>query len=164
GLWSSLETTGTDGQWQACGLVEEADASGFDVRFEGRRLGRARLAAAGEHNRDNALAVIAAARHAGVDPALAIDALGSFPGVRRRLETRGEADGVIVIDDFAHHPTAIATTIAGLRARMGGSGRILAVLEPRSHTMKLGVMRAALAGSLADADLAFCYAGSLDWS
>ncbi|MCO5119803.1 MAG: UDP-N-acetylmuramate:L-alanyl-gamma-D-glutamyl-meso-diaminopimelate ligase [Burkholderiaceae bacterium] len=164
GLWSALETTGAGGQWQVDDLVEEADASGFDVLFEGRRLGRARLAAAGEHNRANALAVIAAARHAGVDPALAIEALASFPGVRRRLEIRGEADGVTVIDDFAHHPTAIATTIAGLRARMGGAGRILAVLEPRSNTMKLGVMRAALAGSLADADLSFCYAGSLDWS
>ncbi len=164
GLWSALETTGPGGQWQARDLVERPDASEFEVCFEGRGLGRVRLAAAGEHNRANALAVVAAARHAGVEPSVAIEALSSFPGVRRRLETRGEVGGIGVIDDFAHHPTAIATTIAGLRARMGGEGRILAVLEPRSNTMKLGVMRSALAGSLADADLVFCYAGGIDWS
>jgi UDP-N-acetylmuramate: L-alanyl-gamma-D-glutamyl-meso-diaminopimelate ligase len=164
GLWSALQTTGPGGQWEARDLVEEPEASEFDVCFEGSRIGRARLAAAGEHNRANALAVIAAARHAGVDPVAAIEALSSFPGVRRRLETRGEVGGISVIDDFAHHPTAIATTIAGLRARMRDAGRILAVLEPRSNTMKLGVMRSALAGSLADADLAFCYAGGIDWS
>ena len=108
----------------------------------------------GEHNRLNAVAAIAAARHTGVPPAQAIESLARFENVKRRMETRGVANGVTVIDDFAHHPTAIATTVAGLRRKVGG-GRILAVLEPRSNTMKLGTMKAALAASLSEADLVF---------
>lgn len=110
----------------------------------------------GEHNRLNALAAIAAARHVGVPPALAIEALGKFVSVKRRMEVRGVVNGVTVYDDFAHHPTAIATTVAGLRKKIGAA-RILAVLEPRSNTMKLGTMKEALPGSLADADLVFGY-------
>ena len=116
----------------------------------------------GRHNRLNALAAIAAARHVGVPPARAIDALAEFEGIKRRLETRGVASGVTVYDDFAHHPTAIATTVDGLRHAVG-SQRILAVLEPRSNTMKLGAVKDALPGSLARADLTFCYAGKLGW-
>jgi UDP-N-acetylmuramate: L-alanyl-gamma-D-glutamyl-meso-diaminopimelate ligase len=116
----------------------------------------------GEHNRMNALAAIAAARHAGVPAAGAVDALGQFRNVKRRMEIRGTVREVTVYDDFAHHPTAIATTLAGLR-RKAGSARIIAVIEPRSNTMKLGVMKQALPGSLSDADLVFCYGGGLGW-
>jgi UDP-N-acetylmuramate: L-alanyl-gamma-D-glutamyl-meso-diaminopimelate ligase len=110
----------------------------------------------------NALAAIAAARHAGVEPRQAIESLASFGGVRRRLERRGEARGTVVYDDFAHHPTAIRTTLEGLRARVGDA-RILAVLEPRSNTMRLGTMKDRLAGSLEVADRAFVYAADLGW-
>lgn len=104
----------------------------------------------------NALAAIAAAGHVGVAPADAVAALSRFAGVKRRMELRGTVDGVRIYDDFAHHPTAIATTLAGLRARVAGE-RILAVLEPRSNTMKLGAMKALLPDSLRDADLVFCF-------
>ena len=116
----------------------------------------------GEHNRLNAVAAIAAARHAGVAVRDAIAALGRFDNVKRRMEVKGVAGGVTVYDDFAHHPTAIATTVAGLRARVGAA-RILAVLEPRSNTMKLGTMKAELPGSLKDADRVYGYAGGLGW-
>ncbi len=104
----------------------------------------------------NALAAIAAARHVGVPPQQAIASLQRFDNVKRRMEVRGAVNGIVVYDDFAHHPTAIATTVAGLRKKVG-SARILAVLEPRSNTMKLGSMKEALPGSLADADLIFGY-------
>jgi len=116
----------------------------------------------GEHNRLNALAAIAAARHAGVAPAVAIEALGRFQGVKRRMEVRGQVNGITVYDDFAHHPTAFETTIAGLRKR-AGRGRVIAVFEPRSNTMKLGTMQALLASSLTGADAVFCYAKGLGW-
>ena len=120
-------------------------------------VGELTLPLAGDHNRSNAVAALAAALHCGVEPAQALAALSVFAGVRRRLENRGCIDGVTVYDDFAHHPTAIATTLAGLRRRVGG-GRILALLEPRSNTMKLGAMQALIAGSLQEADLVFCHA------
>jgi UDP-N-acetylmuramate: L-alanyl-gamma-D-glutamyl-meso-diaminopimelate ligase len=116
----------------------------------------------GEHNRMNALAALAAARHAGVPVALGLEALGLFKNVKRRMEVKGVVNGITVYDDFAHHPTAIDTTVAGLRHKVG-TARILAVLEPRSNTMKLGVMKDALPGSLKDADLVFCYSGNLGW-
>jgi UDP-N-acetylmuramate: L-alanyl-gamma-D-glutamyl-meso-diaminopimelate ligase len=116
----------------------------------------------GEHNRSNALATIAAARHAGVPVAAGIEGLGRFRNVRRRLEVRGSVNGITVYDDFAHHPTAIETTVAGLRSKVGNA-RILAVLEPRSNTMKLGVMKDSLAPSLAGADRVFCYTGGVGW-
>jgi UDP-N-acetylmuramate: L-alanyl-gamma-D-glutamyl-meso-diaminopimelate ligase len=116
----------------------------------------------GRHNRLNALAALAAARHAGVPVSAGLAALAEFHGIRRRLEVRGTVGGVTVYDDFAHHPTAIATTIDGLR-RAVGRARILAVLEPRSNTMKLGAMKDALSGSLAGADRTFCYAANLGW-
>jgi len=116
----------------------------------------------GEHNRMNALAAIAAARHAGVPAQVAIEALSGFENVKRRMEVRGVVNGITVYDDFAHHPTAIETTLAGLRQKVGDA-RILAVLEPRSNTMKLGVMKDALPASLQAADRVFCYGANLGW-
>jgi UDP-N-acetylmuramate: L-alanyl-gamma-D-glutamyl-meso-diaminopimelate ligase len=110
----------------------------------------------------NALATIAAARHAGVAIATSIAALTEFKNVKRRMELRGVENQISVYDDFAHHPTAIETTVAGLRAKVG-KARILAVLEPRSNTMKLGVMKSALPASLQQADLVFCYQANLGW-
>ena len=153
GCWSRLEYFGADAQWQA-GAVNAEGA--FDVTCSGTVMGRVEWDLMGTHNRMNALAAIAAARTVGVNPANAIAALAGFRNVKRRMEVRGAVRGITVYDDFAHHPTAIETTIAGLRARVGQS-RILAVLEPRSNTMKLGTMKAALPGSLAGADLVFGY-------
>jgi len=136
--------------------------STFDVLLGNALQGRVEWSLQGEHNRMNALAAIAAARHVGVPSKDACAALGRFENVKRRMELRGEINGVKIFDDFAHHPTAIATTLAGLRAGVGRA-RILAVLEPRSNTMKLGVMKALLADSLKDADRVFCYSGGLDW-
>jgi UDP-N-acetylmuramate: L-alanyl-gamma-D-glutamyl-meso-diaminopimelate ligase len=116
----------------------------------------------GTYNQLNALAAVAAARHVGVPVRESLAALAVFRGVKRRMELRGTVGGVTVYDDFAHHPTAIAVTLEGLRRRVG-ERRILAVLEPRSNTMKLGTMKAALPASLAEADLVFCYAGNLAW-
>ena len=141
-------------------MAEVAADGSFDVLLNGEKVGHVAWDIIGEHNRMNALAVIAAARHAGVDIATACEALGAFKNVKRRMETKGEVNGVTVYDDFAHHPTAITTTVAGLRQKVGAA-RILAVLEPRSNTMKLGTMKAALPESLQEADQVFCYA--IDW-
>ncbi len=162
GLWSARDDFDGPHGWHAAQPAETADASEFTLMRGARRIGRCRLPLAGAHNRSNALAAIAAAEHAGVAPERAIEALERFGGVARRLEVRGTVGDVTVIDDFAHHPTAIATTIEGLRARIGRS-RILAVLEPRSNTMKLGTMKALLPGSLSGADEVFCYRGGIDW-
>ncbi|WIM04861.1 MAG: UDP-N-acetylmuramate:L-alanyl-gamma-D-glutamyl-meso-diaminopimelate ligase [Candidatus Nitricoxidivorans perseverans] len=160
GCWTPVERFDAADGWQA----GEPDASGeFEVSLGEAALGRTRLDLPGAHNRANALAALAAARHAGVPVETGLAALRTFRGVKRRLEVRGTVNGVTVIDDFAHHPTAIAATIEGLRSRVG-SARILAVLEPRSNTMKLGAMKAQLPGSLAGADLVFCYGGGLGWS
>ncbi len=134
----------------------------FDVHESGQCIGRVEWSVSGEHNVQNALAVIAAARHVGVSPAVACEALGRFAGVKRRMELKGQVRGVRVLDDFAHHPTAIQTTIAGLKKTMT-QGRVLAVFEPRSNTMKLGTMRDALPGSLQEADLVYCYTQGLTW-
>lgn len=154
GCWSETEWFGAadDSGWS---MQAHADDR-FDVLFYGALQGTVHWSLSGEHNRLNAVAAIAAARHAGVPPAQAIASLSRFENVRRRMETRGVANGVAVIDDFAHHPTAITTTVAGLRSKVG-SARILAVLEPRSNTMKLGTMKEALAASLTQADLVFGY-------
>jgi len=132
------------------------------VSYAGKVAGRTRLSLPGVHNRANAMAALAAAHHAGVPTDLALAATASFQGVKRRLEVRGTVRGVTVYDDFAHHPTAIAATIEGLRGRVGQQ-RIIAVLEPRSNTMKLGSMKAQSPNSLADADAVFCYARQLGW-
>ena len=159
GCWSEVERFGVQGGWQT---LPAEDGVPVDERFavyhNGERVGVVEWQVQGEHNRMNALAAIAAARHVGVPPAQAAKSLASFRNVKRRMEVRGSVDGVTVYDDFAHHPTAIDTTVAGLRARVGRDNtRILAVLEPRSNTMKLGVMKAQLPASLADADLVFGY-------
>jgi UDP-N-acetylmuramate: L-alanyl-gamma-D-glutamyl-meso-diaminopimelate ligase len=159
GCWTPVEQFGTDADWQA------SNASGdgsFDVLYQGQLQGRVTWNLMGEHNRMNALACIAAARHAGVAVATSIEALGAFKNVKRRMETKGVVNQITVYDDFAHHPTAIETTVAGLRHKVG-KARILAVLEPRSNTMKLGVMKDALPASLAQADLVFCYGANLGW-
>ena len=159
GAWTPVARFGGDGAWQA-GATDDNGA--FEVTHETASRGCVMWDLLGEHNRMNALAAIAAARHAGVPAAGAVDALGQFQNVKRRMEIRGTVRNVTVYDDFAHHPTAIATTLAGLRRKVGGA-RIIAVIEPRSNTMKLGVMKQALPGSLADADLVFCYSGGLGW-
>ena len=159
GCWTPVERFNVADGWAA----GEADADGmFEVGLAGVPAGRTRLSLPGAHNRANALAALAAARHAGVPVDVGLQAIASFAGVKRRLEVRGTVRGVTVYDDFAHHPTAITATIEGLRSRVG-SARILAVLEPRSNTMKLGTMKAQLPGSLADADRTFCYAADLGW-
>ena len=160
GCWSPVEQFGTDADWQA---ANPQGNGSFDVIFAGKTQGRVQWDLLGEHNRMNALASIAAARHVGVSVEVSIAALGEFKNVKRRMEIRGEVKGVTVYDDFAHHPTAIETTVAGLRAKVGHNARILAVLEPRSNTMKLGVMKNALPVSLKEADLVFCYGANLDW-
>jgi len=160
GAWTPVERFGGSGAWQA-GEPDEKGA--FAVTHEGALRGRVMWDLPGEYNRLNALAAIAAARHAGVPAAGAIDALGQFKNVRRRMEIRGVVRGITVYDDFAHHPTAIAATLAGLRRKVG-TARILAVIEPRSNTMKLGVMKQALPGSLAEADLVHCYSGGIGWN
>ncbi|AJP58812.1 UDP-N-acetylmuramate:L-alanyl-gamma-D-glutamyl-meso-diaminopimelate ligase [Pandoraea vervacti] len=158
GYWSEIERFGVADGWHVA-QANEALASGqeaFWVHQGPKAAGEVKWALQGEHNRMNALAALAAARHVGVPPEQGAASLGKFQNVKRRMEVRGEAGGVTVYDDFAHHPTAIQTTLAGLRRRVG-QARILAVLEPRSNTMKLGVMKAQLPASLADADLVFGY-------
>lgn len=159
GCWSELEWFNAASGWSAS--VGGCDAEAV-FALDGRELGRVELPLAGQHNRANVLAAIAAARHVGVTPAQAIASLTRFAGIKRRLEVRGVVRGVTVYDDFAHHPTAIALTVEGLRRREP-EGRILAVLEPRSNTMKLGVMKAQLPASLAIADRVYCYTRGLGW-
>ena len=159
GCWTPVDAFGVAAGWQA----GAADRDGsFEVAVAGKPVGRVRWSLLGAHNRMNALAALAAARHVGVAPAAAIESLASFGGVRRRMQVRGETKGITVYDDFAHHPTAIRTTLEGLRQRVG-KARILAVLEPRSNTMKRGVMKDALPPSLAEADRIFVYTSGLGW-
>jgi UDP-N-acetylmuramate: L-alanyl-gamma-D-glutamyl-meso-diaminopimelate ligase len=165
GCWSEKESFGAaDGvNWN---LVEHPGGGSFDVVLDGAIQGTVHWELTGKHNRYNALAAIAAARHVGVPVAQAAESLSRFKSVKRRMEVRGVVKGVTVYDDFAHHPTAIASTVGGLRQKTGASGRILAVLEPRSNTMKLGAMKDALPGSLKDADLVFGFGSqqALGWS
>jgi len=158
GCWSALERFGVGDGWSA----RVVGPGCFEVFNQGRLIGLLRLELQGEHNLQNALAAIAAAQAAGVDPARAIESLARFKGVRRRMELRGTAAGVAVWDDFAHHPTAIATTVSGLRDQVGNA-RILAVLEPRSNTMRAGLMKDRLPASLQRADRVFCYSENLGW-
>jgi UDP-N-acetylmuramate: L-alanyl-gamma-D-glutamyl-meso-diaminopimelate ligase len=159
GCWTPVERFNATDGWRG----EGDDADGALRLLRGKELiGSARWELTGEHNRANAVAALLAARHVGVPFDKGLEALSRFENVKRRMELRGTANGVTVYDDFAHHPTAIATTVAGLRRKVG-SARILAVLEPRSNTMKLGVMKAQLPASLAQTDLVFCYAANLGW-
>ncbi|NYT63450.1 UDP-N-acetylmuramate:L-alanyl-gamma-D-glutamyl-meso-diaminopimelate ligase [Alcaligenaceae bacterium] len=153
GCWSPVHTFGPQGQWQA---VTNSHASYFEVMHNGAKAGQISWNQTGEHNRMNALAALAAAEHVGVPVQAGLEALSVFGGVKRRMELRGTVRDIKVYDDFAHHPTAIATTLHGLRKQLGNQ-RILAVIEPRSNTMKLGTMAARLPDALQDADLTFCF-------
>jgi UDP-N-acetylmuramate: L-alanyl-gamma-D-glutamyl-meso-diaminopimelate ligase len=160
GVWSEVERFGVaDSPGNGPGWTIGVDG---DILLGGAAQGRLDFDMSGRHNQLNALAAIAAARHAGVPVALGLDALRDFKGIRRRMEVRGTVRGVTVYDDFAHHPTAITTTLDGLRRNVDGA-RIIAVLEPRSNTMKLGTMKAQLPASVAAADRVYCYAGNLGW-
>jgi len=167
GCWTPLEgfarAARSDALWSAQALPGAADYSRFEVLEGGRPLGTVEWSLIGAHNMENALAAIAAARHAGVEVPRALAALADFKGIARRLQLRGEINGIRVYDDFAHHPSAIATTIDGLRRR-AGAARILAVLEPRSHTMRMGVHEHTLAPALAGADEIWLYTpADLGW-
>jgi len=152
GCWAEHSIINTSEGWHTRSL----DAVSFEVLRSKRKLGTVMWTQTGLHNQHNALAAIVAAQHVGVDSEQSIAALCTFTGVKRRMEIRGTVRGITIYDDFAHHPTAIATTLAGLRAQVGAQ-RILAVLEPRSNTMKLGTMAARLPAALSDADLVFCF-------
>ncbi|MDR3446418.1 MULTISPECIES: UDP-N-acetylmuramate:L-alanyl-gamma-D-glutamyl-meso-diaminopimelate ligase [unclassified Dyella] len=162
GCWTPVETFGIgQGDWQA--ELIEADGSAFTVRRGGEVIGEIRWSLLGNHSVMNALAALAAATAAGADPRALLPAFASFQSVKRRMEVVGEANGVRVYDDFAHHPTAIATTLAGLRAKVG-KARIVVALEPRSNSMRLGAHSEALAPSLADADaVVFLHRPELPW-
>ena len=165
GCWTPVEEVDAAAGWQA---GEPDEEGGFEVAWQEKPVGRVRWSLTGAYNRMNALAAIGAARHSGVATEAALDALSSFQGVRRRMELRGTARGVRVYDDFAHHPTAIRETIAGLRQSIGlrerdGRGRILAVFEPRSNTLKQGVLKDALPGSFEGADRVFIHNAGLSW-
>ena len=174
GCWTPVETFGAAAQGAAAGIVghagsdwsahdEDGESARFAVYCRGRRVAEVKWTLLGKHNVMNALAAIAAAAHIGVEPAQAARALGKFRGVKRRMEIRGVVAGITVYDDFAHHPTAIETTLGGLRARVG-TARIVAVLEPRSNTMKLGVHREQLALALRQADRSwFLNSSDLGW-
>lgn len=162
GCWTPCQTTGDGGDWQARLLT--ADGSCFEVLLGGVSQGVVEWSQTGAHSVANALVALAAARHVGVTPAQGIAALGGFASVKRRMELIGEVGDIRVYDDFAHHPTAIATTLAGLRAQIGDA-QLIAVIEPRSNTMRLGSHMAALPGSVSDASEVLWYQPEgLDWS
>ncbi len=163
GCWSEVQRFGTKRE-EPGGLCARGEPQAFDVLRGSLKLGHVEWQLLGEHNQMNALAAIGAAEHVGVAPEAACAALATFQNVRRRLELRGEAAGVTVYDDFAHHPTAMRTTVDGLRRKVGPNARILAVFEPRSNTMKLGTMKAQLPWCLEEADLSFCLQGEYGWS
>ncbi|MBU3740195.1 MAG: UDP-N-acetylmuramate:L-alanyl-gamma-D-glutamyl-meso-diaminopimelate ligase [Rhodoferax sp.] len=163
GCWSEVRSFGaTSSDYSAQGEPDD-----FAIHQQGREVARLRWGLSGVHNQLNALAAVAAVDHVGVTPAQAAAALSRFESVRRRMEVRGSVPrtggSITVYDDFAHHPTAIRTTVDGLRRHIGAQARILAIFEPRSNTMKLGSMKAQLPWSLESADLAFCHTGGLDW-
>ncbi|WP_406732061.1 UDP-N-acetylmuramate:L-alanyl-gamma-D-glutamyl-meso-diaminopimelate ligase [Vibrio scophthalmi] len=162
GCWSETEYTGEQGDWRAEKIVK--DGSQFHVLLDGEIKGTVKWELVGDHNVDNALMAIAAARHVGVTADLACESLAKFINTKRRLELKGQVNGVTVYDDFAHHPTAIELTMGGLRNKVG-SDKIIAVLEPRSATMKRGVHKDTLAASLHHADEVFLYQPeSIEWS
>ncbi|KXJ46953.1 MAG: UDP-N-acetylmuramate:L-alanyl-gamma-D-glutamyl-meso-diaminopimelate ligase [Cycloclasticus sp. Phe_18] len=165
GCWTPVEKISkgllSDAIWSADNIT--TGESEFDVCYLGDNVGRIRWSLSGQHNVSNALGAIAAAAHVGVTPVVAINALATFQNVKRRMEVRAVINNITLYDDFAHHPTAIASTLAGLRGKVGAQ-RIIAVLEPRSNTMKMGVHKETLLPSLADADTAFIYMpDEIDW-
>ena len=167
GCWSEVRSFGST----VSDFTAHGEASDFEVQQRGQAVGRVRWALSGTHNQLNALAAIASADHVGVAPRQACEALAGFQNVRRRMEVRGTVQrgggAITVYDDFAHHPTAIRTTVDGLRRQLDAAGksgqRIVAIFEPRSNTMKLGTMKSQLPWSLEHADLAICHTGGLDW-
>ena len=159
GCWTPVETFGTENGWHA----KSQDNNAIDIYCHEALQGRLQWDLLGEHNRMNALAALIAARHAGVPVTIAIEALAKFKNVKRRMEKRGTVNGITVYDDFAHHPTAIQTTINGLRTHVG-TEKIIAVLEPRSNTMKMGVWKDFLADSLREADQVFCFTRDAQWA
>ena len=159
GCWSQVRSFGS----AVSDFAAQGPHHAFAVLHAGQVVGQVQWGLSGEHNQLNALAAIAAAEHVGVPPATACAALADFQNVRRRMELRGTVAGIALYDDFAHHPTAIRTTLDGLRQQIGQQKRILAVFEPRSNTMKLGTMKAQLPWALKEADLAFCHTAGLDW-
>ncbi|ULN63939.1 UDP-N-acetylmuramate:L-alanyl-gamma-D-glutamyl-meso-diaminopimelate ligase [Vibrio gigantis] len=162
GCWSETESSGEQGDWDAKKLVK--DGSKFEIYFQNECVGTVDWDLVGDHNVNNALMAIAAARHVGVTPDLACESLAKFINTKRRLEFKGEVAGVSVYDDFAHHPTAIELTLGGLRNKVD-TKKIIAVLEPRSATMKRGVHKATLADSLKQADSTYLFQpGNIDWS
>ena len=159
GCWSDVRSFGA----AVSDFAAQGEPGAFDVMHHGTCVARVEWDLTGTHNQLNALAAIAAAHHVGVAPAVAAAALARFQNVRRRMELRGTVRGIAVYDDFAHHPTALRTTLDGLRRSVGTNARILAVFEPRSNTMKLGTMKSQLPWALASANLAFCHTSGLDW-
>ena len=163
GCWSEVCSFGA----AVSDFTAQGEPHDFDVLYQGQTVGHVTWGLSGTHNQLNALAAIAAAQHVGVSPQVAANALGSFENVKRRMEVRGVVQrptgDITVYDDFAHHPTAIRTTVDGLKRRLKPNERILAIFEPRSNTMKLGAMKAQLPWSLEQADLAFCHSGGLGW-
>jgi UDP-N-acetylmuramate: L-alanyl-gamma-D-glutamyl-meso-diaminopimelate ligase len=158
GCWSEVRSFGAANS----DFTAEGEPHEFALLQNGKRVAQVVWDMTGVHNQLNALAAIAAADHVGVSPEDSARALGEFLSVKRRMEVRGEVRGVTVYDDFAHHPTAIRTTVDGLRRKVGAA-RIIAVFEPRSNTMKLGSMKSQLPWALEQADLSFCHSGGLDW-
>ncbi|MGJ8582218.1 MAG: UDP-N-acetylmuramate:L-alanyl-gamma-D-glutamyl-meso-diaminopimelate ligase [Psychromonas sp.] len=160
GCWSEVEYLGKN--WSAMKI--KADGTQFQVQLDQQDQGIVNWELMGDHNVDNALAAIAAARHVGVTPEISIAALAEFKSIKRRMEVKGTVNNITVYDDFAHHPTAIKTTLAGLRAKVG-EANIIAVLEPRSNTMKLGIHKEALVNSLNVADHVYCFEDkNIQWS
>ncbi len=161
GCWTPVtKIGGNQGDWRA--VLKEKDGSEFDVFYREKLLGTVRWNLLGQHNVDNALAAIAAANHANVSTEKALAALATFKNVKRRLEVKGSAKGIVIYDDFAHHPTAIATTLAGLRAKIGNS-RLIVVLEFGSYTMRSGVHKDRIRESLNSADMVVCKTTESDW-
>lgn len=159
GCWSEVRSFGAT----VSDFSADGDPGDFAVLHRGKKVAQLRWSLTGVHNQLNALAAIAAADHLGVSAEVACEALSRFQNVKRRMELRGTVNGIEVYDDFAHHPTAIRTTLDGLRRKLGAQARILAVFEPRSNTMKLGTMKSQLPWSLESADLVFCHTAGLDW-
>lgn len=158
GCWTPIEYFGTESGWHTRALKTDSEVySGTSYQ------GLLQWDLLGEHNRMNALAALIAARHAGVSVNIGLEALAQFKNVKRRMEIRGTVNGITIYDDFAHHPTAIQTTLDGLRAHVNEK-RIIAVLEPRSNTMKMGVWKDQLAASLQAADHVFCFTRDSQWA
>ena len=158
GCWSEIEDFGSKGKWS----YKKVHENEFEVYFEQRSQGNLKWDLIGHHNALNALAAIAAAKHVGISSDSSISALGKFKNVKKRMELLESIKGINIYDDFAHHPTAIKTTLEGLRSKIGND-RIVAIIDPRSNTMKLGKMKDDLLKSLKDADIIFCFSKNLSW-